>query len=112
MDRAVRFYRDTLGLVPSYESPWWTQFSIGSLQLGLHGPLEGSRPPYGIKGKGWILGLASDDLNRVKSAVEQSEGSVTEGYHEVPNGVVLTIADPDGNPIQLIQEGASLSDFD
>jgi lactoylglutathione lyase len=36
MDRAVRFYRDVLGLPLKFESPGWSEFSTGETSLGLH----------------------------------------------------------------------------
>ncbi len=36
MDRAVAFYRDTLGLALKFSSPGWTEFSTGETTLALH----------------------------------------------------------------------------
>ncbi|MBV9573330.1 MAG: VOC family protein [Acidobacteriales bacterium] len=36
MDRAVKFYRDVLGLSLKFESPGWSEFSTGETTLGLH----------------------------------------------------------------------------
>jgi len=36
MDRAVAFYRDTLGLALKFASPHWTEFSTGETTLALH----------------------------------------------------------------------------
>ena len=36
MDRAVAFYRDTLGLPLKFSSPGWTEFSTGATTLALH----------------------------------------------------------------------------
>ena len=36
MDRAVRFYRDVLGLPLKFQSPGWSEFSTGETSLGLH----------------------------------------------------------------------------
>jgi len=36
MDRAVRFYRDTLGLALKFQSPGWSEFATGETTLGLH----------------------------------------------------------------------------
>jgi lactoylglutathione lyase len=36
MDRAVKFYRDVLGLALKFESPGWSEFSTGETTLGLH----------------------------------------------------------------------------
>jgi lactoylglutathione lyase len=36
MDRAVRFYRDVLGLPLKFQSPGWSEFVTGETTLGLH----------------------------------------------------------------------------
>jgi lactoylglutathione lyase len=36
MDRAVAFYRDTLGLVLKFQTPEWSEFATGATMLALH----------------------------------------------------------------------------
>jgi len=36
MDRAVKFYRDTLGLPLKFQSPEWSEFITGETTLALH----------------------------------------------------------------------------
>jgi lactoylglutathione lyase len=36
MDKAVKFYRDVLGLQVKFESPSWSEFSTGETTLALH----------------------------------------------------------------------------
>lgn len=36
MDKAVNFYRDTLGLTLRFQSPEWSEFSTGETTLALH----------------------------------------------------------------------------
>ena len=45
MDRAVKFYRDVLGLSLKFQSPGWSEFSTGETSLGLHPASE--RNPAG-----------------------------------------------------------------
>ena len=50
MTRAVRFYRDTLGLPLRFESPHWTEFATDGATLALHdaggaSPQSSSSPP-------------------------------------------------------------------
>jgi uncharacterized glyoxalase superfamily protein PhnB len=44
MDRAVKFYRDTLGLPLKFESPGWSEFVTGETTLGLHPASEENLP--------------------------------------------------------------------
>lgn len=36
MDRAIRFYRDVVGLTLKFESPEWSEFATGETSLALH----------------------------------------------------------------------------
>jgi lactoylglutathione lyase len=36
MDRAVKFYRDVIGLSLKFESPGWSEFATGDTTLALH----------------------------------------------------------------------------
>lgn len=44
MDRAVAFYRDTLGLTLGFSSPGWSEFATGETTLALH-PASPDNPP-------------------------------------------------------------------
>ena len=57
MDRAVSFYRDTLGLTLKFASPGWTEFATGETTLALH-PASPQNP------------AGSTHLGFVSSAVE------------------------------------------
>ena len=44
MDRAVSFYRDTLGLALKFQSPGWSEFLTGETTLALVLPTPITRP--------------------------------------------------------------------
>jgi len=58
MDRAVRFYRDVLGLPLKFQSPGWSEFSTGETSLALH-PASEKNPPGSIE-----LGFGVSNLER------------------------------------------------
>jgi len=58
MDRAVKFYRDTLGLPLKFQSPGWSEFSTGETILGLH-PASEKNPPGSVE-----LGFNTPDLEK------------------------------------------------
>ncbi len=58
MDRAVKFYRDTLGLPLKFESPGWSEFVTGETTLGLH-PASEKNPPGTVE-----LGFTTPDLEK------------------------------------------------
>jgi predicted enzyme related to lactoylglutathione lyase len=58
MDRAVKFYRDVIGLPLKFQSPGWSEFDTGETGLALH-------PASETKRAGSIeLGLTVDDLSK------------------------------------------------
>jgi predicted enzyme related to lactoylglutathione lyase len=106
--RAVGFYRDVLGLTPGNVSPYWSDFELpGGTKIGLHPPFAVGKMP---DGSGWIHGIEVDDVVALRKAVEAA-GQLVGGYHDVPGGVVIDFADPDGNPIQAIQMGIYAKDL-
>lgn len=111
MARSIAFYRDGLGLNLTSESQWWTVFKAGDSIIALHPRLEPGTGPTGVNGQGWYLGLSSDDLRPLRISAVQHGGS-EHGYHDVPTGVVLTVCDPDGNPIQIFQDGVKSADLE
>lgn len=48
MDQAIRFYRDTLGLPPRFQSPDWSEFATGDTILALH-PASTKNPAGSIQ---------------------------------------------------------------
>jgi len=48
MDRAVRFYRDVLGLPLRFQSPGWSEFSTGETSLALH-PASSKSPSGSVE---------------------------------------------------------------
>lgn len=111
MDRSVAFYRDVLGLAVRFSSPYWSEVKIGDANLGLHPALEGSAEPLGQYGKGWMLGLQTDDIRALRARLTEYGASIRGEYHDVPGGVVLDFSDPDGNPIEAIQMGITSKDL-
>ncbi len=56
MDRAVSFYRDTLGLTLKFQSPGWSEFATGQTTLALHAA-DADHPAGGMR-----LGFQVPDL--------------------------------------------------
>lgn len=109
MDRSEAFYKDVLGLGSGYTSPYWSDFALGDLRLGIH-PLL--RPEQGVVPfSNAVIGVATPDIAALRAALE-NEGSYVSGeYHDTPSGVVLDFVDPDGNNWQAIQLGAKAKDI-
>jgi len=58
MNRAVKFYRDVIGLPLKFESPGWSEFATGDTTLALH-PASQKNPAGKVE-----LGLNVADLQK------------------------------------------------
>jgi predicted enzyme related to lactoylglutathione lyase len=98
MDRAVSFYRDTLGLEVTEHDGDWTEVTAGDQRIGLNG--TGSESPRGDGGAVIAFHAESD----IEDAVKQLKDQGVEFAGEVsdhPWGRVAPFKDPDGNDLQL-----------
>ena len=57
MDKAIAFYRDTLGLEPRFATPFWTELMTGDTTLALH-PTSHANPAGKVQ-----IGFGVDDLD-------------------------------------------------
>ena len=93
MDRAVKFYRDTLGLPLKFSSPHWSEFVTGDTTVALHPASEQSpagavRLGFNVpaletfyremtaKGVKFPQPPAKQDFGGVLASFEDSEGSL------------------------------------
>jgi predicted enzyme related to lactoylglutathione lyase len=102
VERAVTFYRDTLGLKEAHVwPPFWYEFDAGQTTIAIAKPPEDApQPPY--KG-GTTVALGVADA---KAAVEELRAkgvTVLQDAQETPVCHMALIADPDGNMLWLHQ---------
>ncbi len=64
MNRAVKFYRDVLGMTLKFESPEWSEFATGETTLALH-PASEKNPPGTLE-----LGFTVSDLQNFHREVQ------------------------------------------
>jgi catechol 2,3-dioxygenase-like lactoylglutathione lyase family enzyme len=90
MERAVRFYRDTLGLPLKFQSPGWSEFSTGDVTLALH-PATEKKPAGSVE-----LGFGVDGLETVHAQGDASGVTFT-GPLRREHGILLaTFLDSEG----------------
>ena len=65
MDRAVKFYRDVLGLPLKFQSPGWSEFGTGETTLALH-PASAKNPAGAVE-----LGFTVPDLQEFHREMSQ-----------------------------------------
>jgi catechol 2,3-dioxygenase-like lactoylglutathione lyase family enzyme len=96
MERAVRFYRDTLGLELEKESASWTTFRTGACRFALHAV---ERREVGEAEPDPTLLVA--DVSAERARLAAAGVPVTEIREPVTGVLVCDIRDPDGNRLSL-----------
>ncbi len=101
LERAKKFYEETLGLEKKYEYSSYVGFECGGVEIGLIPKLE----------KGQKVGPLSppvnflvDDVEKVYNQLKQKRVKFVEELHEEPwGGRQATFTDPDGNTLEILQ---------
>jgi predicted enzyme related to lactoylglutathione lyase len=102
MERAVKFYRDALGLkVKFQDGAKWAQFDGGNASFSLSSPAESASAEGGA-----VVVFEVDDLTAAVKQVEASGGTVTARRDMGSHGQTVTIRDPEGNILQLFGRAA------
>ena len=105
MDRAVRFYTETLGLKLAYRfGDHWASVELGKgLTIGLHPASASGEIPGGRKGSMAIglelSGSIEDAMKSLEAKGVKFQGPVNEGK----SGKFAAFADPDGNSLYLAE---------
>ena|SRR5438045_64237 len=95
MDTAVAFYRDTLGLKPGFQSPFWSEFDTGETRLALH-PASAENPAGTVQ-----LGLGTQDIDTFYAS-GQAQGLVFTSPPTDMHGVrIARFRDPEGAEISV-----------
>lgn len=105
MERAVAFYRDTLGLRAAQIWPNWAEFPLkGGVLLGVH--LESDCGPGGRRAGGATgLYFPVTGIRRVVAQLRKRGVTITGDVTRHSYGTVAYFADPDGNEFGLIDGG-------
>lgn len=112
LPRAVAFYQH-LGFVetfrtPAQGDPVHIELSLGSFILGI-ASVEAAREMHGLRPQGegrWIeVVLWTDDTDAAVTALTANGAPLLSPAHDFLDGRLRSawIADPDGNPVQLVQ---------
>jgi predicted enzyme related to lactoylglutathione lyase len=98
MERAVRFYRDVLGLKVAFESPEWTELTYGSAIVALHGGGGGSYRKTG-------LSIQVRDIVTACKEIERSGGKIALAPQTRPGEPIklAEVMDTEGNAFSLTQ---------
>jgi predicted enzyme related to lactoylglutathione lyase len=101
MDRAVAFYRDTLGLsLARREGNDWAEFDTGAINLALSGELAVA-PQRG----GATVVLRVEGIDEVAAALK-SAGAIVGTVDDLGGARMVDVHDPDGNQVVLMEPTA------
>ncbi|HJP31432.1 MAG TPA: VOC family protein [Candidatus Latescibacteria bacterium] len=102
IDRAITFYRDTLGLelYGYYEEVKWAEFNAGNATFALNDP-SAFDPNMKAQSGGAAVAFSVDD---VAATIKELEGKgVTVPVNESPVCHFACVLDPDGNTVWIHQ---------
>lgn len=107
MERAVRFYRDVLGLKVVDSSPYWTTLDAGGMRFGLHATEGGAVPAIPRDSHGAHAGATVTfrvaDVRKAGMRLQGEGVKLLSDITEKPWGTMLVFEDPDGNVLKLMQ---------
>ncbi|WIB26668.1 VOC family protein [Curtobacterium sp. MCSS17_015] len=98
MERAVAFYRDTLGLTVKDQSEDWSEIDANGLMIGLNGRESASPSSDG----GAVVSFQPDGSIEDEVASLKERGADIQGeISEHPWGKIIPFKDSEGNDLQL-----------
>lgn len=99
MTRAIRFYRDVIGLEVKFESREWAELAFGDAIVALHG--GGNKGEFRTTG----LGLQVRDIRAACREVEAGGGRIASRPMERPGEPIILaeVVDTEGNQFSLTE---------
>jgi predicted enzyme related to lactoylglutathione lyase len=101
MDRAVKFYRDVLGLPLKFESPGWSEFSTGETSLGLH-PASEKNPAGSIELGFNVANLGNFHREMSAKGVQFSMPPTKQDF----GGILAQFVDSEGRRCSVAEQGS------
>jgi len=96
MERAVRFYRDTMGLPLKFQSPEWSEFATGEITLALH-PASNRTPAGKIELGFHVPDLQSWHADRTTKGVQFPMPPKKQDY----GGMLARFVDSEGSHVSV-----------
>ncbi len=95
MQRAVTFYRDSLGLEVLEHDGDWSEVTAGDQRIGLNA----SESPAGQGGA--VIAFAVDDIQATVDSLKEKGVDFSGELSDHPWGRIAPFKDPDGNDLQV-----------
>lgn len=98
MDRAVDFYKSVFGMECALHTPHWSELTLGSSIIGVHGGGDGSR-------NSTDLSFEVDNIVAASRIIREHGGLILSEPDKRPEEpiVLATFQDPEGNVLMLTQ---------
>lgn len=109
MERAVRFYRDVLGMRVLDSNPWWTSLEFFGARVGLRGADGGPVPAVPRDAHGALAGATLTLRSTGRDAdvqYLQRSGATVLSTSDHPWGRIAVFLDSEGNVLKLMQPPA------
>ena len=103
-DAIALWYRDNLGIDPvpmAYGDQSWTQEAGETVFTAMSGAID----QFGAPERTWAINFRVADLDGMVEQLRAAGSTVAVDPVDYPNGRFASLADPEGNPIQLWQPG-------
>jgi catechol 2,3-dioxygenase-like lactoylglutathione lyase family enzyme len=101
LEKAAKFYGETLGLEKKYEYSSYVGFECGGVEIGLIPKLrEGEHVPPNSPSVEFLV----DDVEKFYSELKRKNVKFVKELHDEPwGGRQATFTDPDGNILEIVQ---------
>lgn len=102
LNKLLPFYRDTLGLKPSFESPDFVVFgepNAANFALGTHSEVKGKNADPARH----MTGFLTDDIEAEVAGLKSRGVEFVSDPEKFDQVTVATLKDPEGNYVQLLQ---------
>lgn len=98
MRRAVRFYREVIGLDEVFVSDFWTELRHGDAIIALHGGHDGSRNPTGLT-------FQFEDVLEKTESIRRAGAVILQAPEQRPGEPILLgiYRDAEGNEVFITQ---------
>ncbi len=103
LDRALKFYKDVLGLTLRVQNEEWIEFDVGGQRLALRQVDPRPRRPEASPPPGARVWLEARLIEKVIADLKNNKVNFINELDISPYGKTATFADPDGNSIGLYE---------
>ncbi len=103
LDRALKFYRDVLGLQLRVQNDEWIEFDVGGQRLALRQVDSMPSLPESANPAGAMVWLEAKPIEQAIIKLKENNAKFINDLESFSYGKMATFADPDGNPIGLYE---------